>query len=111
MNYADFLHGKSHSGNDFGFDPVELPGFLFDFQSDLVTWALRKGRAAIFGDCGLGKTPMQLVWADQVARHTGKPVLILTPLAVAFQTVLEAEKFGKRDGQIDLLADETTHVA
>jgi hypothetical protein len=94
MNYESFLHAKSHSGNDFGFEPAALPEFLFPFQDDLVRWALRKGRAAIFGDCGLGKTPMQLVWAEQVARHTGKPVLILTPLAVAFQTAIEAKKFG-----------------
>src|ERR1700722_18877148 len=92
--YAAFLDSKTQSRNEFGFDPASLPAFLFDFQADLVTWALRKGRAAIFGDCGLGKTPMQLVWADQVARHTGKPVLILTPLAVAYQTILEAQKFG-----------------
>jgi len=94
MNYASFIEAKSHSGDQYGFDPGELPGFLFDFQAHLVNWALLKGRAAIFGDCGLGKTPMQLVWADRVARHTGKPVLILTPLAVAFQTVIEAQKFG-----------------
>ena len=71
-----------------------MPGFLFDFQRDLVEWALRKGRAAIFADCGLGKTPMQLVWAENIARHTNGRVLILTPLAVAAQTVREAEKFG-----------------
>ena len=94
MDYREFIESKAQSANQYGFDPGELPSFLFDFQSDLVTWALRKGRAAIFGDCGLGKTPMQLVWADRVARHTGKPVLILTPLAVAYQTVLEAQKFG-----------------
>ena len=93
-DYAQFLESKSHSGNDFGFDPGELPTFLFDFQNDLVLWALRKGRAGIFADCGLGKTPMQLVWAQAVARKTGKPVLILTPLAVSFQTAHEAEKFG-----------------
>lgn len=78
----------------FGFDPIEMPGFLFDFQKVIVEWALRKGRAAIFADCGLGKTPMQLVWADNVVRKTNKPVLILTPLAVSYQTVRESEKFG-----------------
>jgi len=94
MNYDQFIESKSHSGNSYGFDPGELPAFLFDFQSDLVTWALLKGRAAIYADCGLGKTPMQLVWAQAVARKTNKPVLILTPLAVSFQTALEADKFG-----------------
>lgn len=91
--YAAFLSKKSHSSSEHGFDPVSLPDFLFPFQADLLTWALRKGRAAIFADCGLGKTPMQLVWADNVTRHTGKPVLILTPLAVSYQTQNEAEKF------------------
>ena len=67
---------------------------LFPFQGDVVRWALRRGRAAIFGDCGLGKTPMQLVWADHVARHTSKPVLILAPLAVAAQTARDGAKFG-----------------
>lgn len=93
-DYEQFIESKSHSGNSYGFDPGELPTFLFDFQNDLVLWALLKGRAGIFADCGLGKTPMQLVWAWAVARKTGKPVLILTPLAVSFQTALEAEKFG-----------------
>lgn len=92
--YRQFVESKSHSGNSYGFDPGELPTFLFDFQNDLVLWALLKGRAGIFADCGLGKTPMQLVWAWAVARKTRKPVLILTPLAVSFQTALEAEKFG-----------------
>lgn len=94
MSYSAFINRKSQLDGDHGFDPGELPGFLFDFQADLVTWALRKGRAAIFADCGLGKTPMQLVWGDQVARHEDKPVLILTPLAVTYQTVAEAHKFG-----------------
>lgn len=102
-NYDDFLDAKTHYGADEGFDPVWMPDKLFDFQVWLTTWAIRKGRAAIFADCGLGKTFMQLVWAENVARHTGKRVLILTPLAVAFQTVKEGEKIGvevthRRDG-------------
>ena len=102
-DYAAFLERKRHHGADGGFEPVWMPDFLFDFQRALVEWALLKGRAAIFADCGLGKTPMQLVWAENVVRKTGKPVLILTPLAVAAQTVREAEKFGieaarSRDG-------------
>ncbi len=68
--------------------------FLFDFQRALVSWAVEKGRCAIFADCGMGKTPMQLVWAQNVVQHTNRPVLILTPLAVAGQTVAEARKFG-----------------
>lgn len=82
-----------------------MPNCLFDFQRSLVEWATRKGRAAIFADCGLGKTIQQLVWAENVIRHTNKPVLILTPLAVSGQTVREAEKFGieaavSRDGSV-----------
>jgi hypothetical protein len=93
MDYAAFLARKSQFGGMSGFEPVWMPDFLFDFQKSLVDWSVRKGRAAIFADCGLGKTPMQLVWAENVRRHTGKPVLILTPLAVTSQTVREAEKF------------------
>ena len=103
--YANFIHGKSQLGGDHGFDPVWMPDFLFDFQRDLVEWSLRKGRAAIFADCGLGKTPMQLVWAENITRKTGGNVLILTPLAVATQTQRESEKFDiratvSRDGTV-----------
>lgn len=93
-DYAAFLAAKSQMGARHGFRPLWMPSFLFDFQAALVEWAIEKGRAAIFADCGLGKTPMQLVWAENVARHTGGRVLILTPLAVAAQTVREGEKFG-----------------
>ena len=92
-DYWSYLDTKSQGGADSGFEPVWMPGFLFDFQSAMVDWAVRKGRAAIFADCGLGKTPMGLTWASNVARKTGKPVLYLTPLAVASQTVREAHKF------------------
>ena len=94
MRYDEFLAGKIHAGDDGGFDPLDLPEFLFDFQRRLVEWSLRRGRGALFADCGLGKTPMQLVWADNVARHTNGNVLIVTPLAVGYQTVREGEKFG-----------------
>jgi hypothetical protein len=94
MTYADFLAAKAQLGGESGFAPVSMPDFLFDFQQSLVDWSLRRGRDAIFADCGLGKTPMQLVWADNVVRHENRPVLILTPLAVSQQTIGEAEKFG-----------------
>lgn len=92
--YENFLLNKQHIENNNGFSPLWMPDFLYDFQKYLVEWALLKGRAALFEDCGLGKTPQQLVWAENVVRHTGKPVLILAPLAVSAQTKREAEKFG-----------------
>jgi hypothetical protein len=92
--YEEFLARKAQLDNDGGFTPVDLPGHLFDFQRVLVEWATRKGRAAIFADCGMGKTPMSLAWAEQVHKATGRPVLLLTPLAVGFQVVHEAAKFG-----------------
>lgn len=105
MEYADFLERRRHAGADSGFDPLFMPDCLMPFQSHLVEWAVRKGRSAIFADCGLGKTLQQLVWAENAHRHTGKPVLILTPLAVASQVIAEAEKFGlqatkSRDGKV-----------
>ena len=94
LDYAAFLRKKAQYGRDAGFEPVWMPDFLFGFQRALVEWAIRKGRSAIFADCGLGKTPMQLVWAENVVRRENKPVLIVTPLAVSHQTIREGEKFG-----------------
>src|SRR5512135_1098782 len=93
ITYQDFIQEKSQSGSIDGFVAKTLPTFLFDFQRYLVEWSLLKGRSAIFADCGLGKTPMQLVWADSIVKITNKPVLILTPLAVSAQTIQESEKF------------------
>lgn len=104
-DYAAFLASKAQLANTGGFEPAGLPDHLFDYQRELVAWAVRQGRGALFADCGLGKTPMSLAWAEQVHNHTGRPVLILTPLAVGFQIVSEAAKFGhdaalSRDGSI-----------
>lgn len=95
-DYEMFIATKERPADDYGFKvPMDsLPTALFDFQRDIVHWALAKGRAAIFADCGLGKTLMQLAWADQVHQHTGHPVLILAPLAVASQTAQEGARFG-----------------
>ena len=103
VSYLQFLDRKTQAGADSGFAPLWMPDCLFDFQHALTEWAIRKGRAEIMADCGLGKTPMGLTWASNVARKTGKPVLYLTPVAVATQTIREAEKFGvearhSRDG-------------
>lgn len=96
LGYEAFLVGKSQFNSGSGFAPIEMPDFLFDFQKILVDWSLRRGRSAIFADCGLGKTPIALVWAQNVYRKTGMPVLILTPLSVSHQFVREGEKFGIR---------------
>jgi len=92
--YIKFLESKKHLSGNFGFDPISTPDYLFDFQKYIVEWALRKGRGAIFVDTGLGKTIIQLVIADNIVKKTNGKVLILTPLAVAFQFVKEAEKMG-----------------
>ena len=93
MNYQDFIKGKEIKSISAGFEPSADNPKLFQWQSDIVRWALMKGRCAIFADCGLGKTAMQLQWAQQVADHEGKPVLICAPLAVARQTRKEGVKF------------------
>ena len=93
MDYGKFLDHKSQLGSMGGFKSLFMPDFLFDFQTHLTDWNLRKGRSATFADCGLGKTPMSLVWGENVVRHTNKPVLYLNPLAVSFQALTEATKF------------------
>lgn len=97
MNYADFIQAKKHSIGNFGFDPIWMPECAFDFQQHIIEKAVRKGRVGVFADTGLGKTLMQLAYAYNVVKHTNKPVLILTPLAVAFQFLKEAEKIGIDD--------------
>lgn len=94
LSYDAFLDAKTQVGSEYGFAPSWMPDKLFPFQVALVDWACRKGRAAVFADCGLGKTFIQLTWAENVCRKTVGRVLILTPLAVAFQTVREGEKIG-----------------
>lgn len=92
--YRQFLATKADHGSQFGF-PVEfMPKQAFDFQQSLIDWKCAKGRAAGFIDCGMGKTLMQLTFAENAIRHTNKPSLVLTSLAVAPQTVVEGEKFG-----------------
>lgn len=92
-SYQEFIERKSQVGGMSGFEPLWMPDFLFDFQQHTTGWGIRKGKAAILADCGLGKTPMQLVWGQNVVMKTNGRVLILTPLAVANQTQREAEKF------------------
>lgn len=94
QDYEAFIETKRIEALDSGFEPGDLSGVLFPFQRDIVKWALKRGRAAIFADTGLGKTAMQLEWAHRVHEHTGQPVLIAAPLCVAHQSVREGVKFG-----------------
>lgn len=96
-NYLEFLENKRHLIGDFGFEPNYIPDIAFDFQRQIITRAVKKGRIAIFADTGMGKTIIQLSIAKNIINHTNKRVLILTPLAVAFQFILEAEKLGIDD--------------
>lgn len=94
--YREFIAHKHIKVPSFGFESQDdlLPENLFDWQKDIVRWATRRGRSAIFAACGLGKTAMQLSWARQVESHTKQPVIIIAPLAVSQQTVAEGVKFG-----------------
>lgn len=96
MEYIDFINRKAITVTAKGVnvEASELNPMLFDFQKDIIRWALGRGRAAIFADCGDGKTAMQLEWAEQIRRRTGGSVIIIAPLAVAAQTKREGEKFG-----------------
>lgn len=96
MTYQEFLTSKRFvlESSGFDIDKAELNPMLYEFQKDIVRWAIKKGKACTFADCGLGKTPIQLSWAYQVHKHTSGKILILAPLAVAEQTRREAEKFG-----------------
>jgi len=97
MNYEEFIQSKRHSSINHGIEPVYIPSTLFDYQSQVSEYAIKKGRCAGLIDTGLGKTIIELVVATNYVKATNKRVLILTPLSVAFQFVDEAEKFGIDD--------------
>lgn len=97
MEYQEFLQRKRHSTGDYGFDPQWIPETAFDFQKAIITKAVRKGRIGVFADTGLGKTLIQLAIAQNIVLKTNKRVLILTPLAVAFQFIDEAQRIGVDD--------------
>lgn len=94
MDYESFVASKRRAEVATGHKPGQLNEHLFDFQAAIVEWAVRRGRAAIFADTGLGKTLMQLSWADEVASQTGGIVLVLAPLAVSEQTIEQGRAFG-----------------
>ena len=95
QDYKEFLNAKqkAHILSGFDVELTDLNKSMFDFQKFIVKRALKAGKYAIFADCGLGKTLMQLEWANRVNKQTNKPVLILAPLAVAGQTIKEGAKF------------------
>jgi len=93
MDYQQFLSKKRHSQVNFGIDPLFIPDQMFDYQKYVTEYAIKKGRCAVFLDTGLGKTFIELSIAQNYVQHTNKPVLIITPLAVAFQFIKEAERF------------------
>lgn len=95
IDYNTFINSKRVKVEPSGFDPSgELNSYLFPFQRDITRWALRRGKAALFEDCGLGKSIQELVWGHEVFKHTNQPVLMFAPLAVSQQTKREAAKFG-----------------
>lgn len=96
-SYLNFLEKKRHSIGNAGFDAGYIPRIAFDFQEAIIRKAVKKGRAATFADTGLGKTLIELAIANNIVLRTNKRVLIMTPLAVAFQFILEAEKLGIDD--------------
>jgi len=97
MTYQEFIQSKKHNSINYGITPVFMSDKMFDFQKHVAEYAIKKGRCAIFLDTGLGKTIVELVIATNYVRATNKPVLIITPLAVANQFLIEAEKFGIDD--------------
>lgn len=97
MKYEEFLRAKKHSSGDFGFDMLWVPDGAFDFQESIISKCIKKGRYGAFADTGLGKTLIQLAIAYNVVLKTNGRVLILTPLAVAFQFLNEADRVGIDD--------------
>lgn len=97
MTYQEFLETKRHTSQNYGITPKWLPESMFDYQKYVTEYAIKKGRCAIFLDTGLGKTCIELTIAKNYIEETNKPVLIITPLAVAFQFIKEAAKFGIDD--------------
>jgi hypothetical protein len=97
VSYAEFINAKRHTSGSFGFEPVWMPDSAFDFQQAIITKAIQKGRIGIFADTGLGKTLIQIAIAENIIRKTNGRVLILTPLAVAFQFIDEANRIGVSD--------------
>jgi hypothetical protein len=97
MSYREFLESKRHTSGEFGFYANWIPDSAFDFQREIISRSVKKGRVGVFLDTGLGKTMIQLSIAQNIVETTNKRVLILTPLAVAFQFLKEADRIGVAD--------------
>lgn len=97
MDYNEFIESKRHTYNNYGFKTLWMPDNIFDFQKYVIDKSLQKGRIGVFLDTGLGKTRIALVFANNIVLKTNKRVLILTPLAVAFQFIKEAQEIGIDD--------------
>ena len=108
-SYDSFVAQKRRAEVATGHAPCDLNEYLKPFQHAVVSWAVRRGRAAVFADTGLGKTIMQLSWANEVQSHTGGKVLILAPLAVSEQTIEEGAKFGIEVQRVPLGQDIPNH--
>lgn len=106
QNYDAFLAQKIKAAKPVGFECAEISDALFPYQKKITQWSLRRGRAALFCDTGMGKTAMQLEWAHRVSMETGKPVLILAPLAVAEQTKRECDKLFEYEARVVEKQDE-----
>lgn len=105
VEYEEFLYNKTHIQGEYGFNPTFIPSKAFDFQRALIEWITRKGRGAVFADCGLGKSLIELAYAQNIVERENGNVLLLTPIAVGVQMEAEATKFGiqakrSRDGKI-----------
>lgn len=94
LTYDSYLQMKAQIGGEYGFDPVFVPDMAFDFQKSLIEWITKKGRGAVFADCGLGKSLIELAFAQNIVQKTNGNVLLLTPIAVGAQMEREANKFG-----------------
>ena len=105
VTYDEYLENKRQISSNDGFEPLFIPDSAFDFQKSLIDWSVKKGRSAVFADCGLGKSLIELAFAQNVVEKTNGNVLLLTPLAVGQQMEREGKKFGieakrSRDGKI-----------
>jgi len=101
LSYRDYIAGRAPERASSGLSVIDYETHLFDFQKPIVDWALKRGRAAIFADAGLGKSQMQIHWGNEVSRQANGPVLFLAPLAVSAQTIREGAMFGNEINRAD----------